>query len=292
MQTDVKSSSSKSKPGKGNIENENQGQGTYAIPPTSEVKDQIEIEVDPTGPLYVPLQPPKALNANDVKDPNADVSYVTKLFHKYANQDSVKHVEEELARIQKQTNETYAGVVEPKPVASSSIFNPDTLPQRSELSKVLDTSMKTSIASLAYTAEKAGVILNKSTKLAEKWEDHVSTYDKFIKSLSPTFNSNLFKIGAFIAIVGIFVFQMGLARKIPEFVSSVVASIPIAAPVPSVKTLKETIPEVIPVPTTNMSDIFFQHPLACVGIVGCVVGTVGGIKLTLYALKLLKLIKK
>jgi hypothetical protein len=114
---------------------------------------------------------------------------------------------------------------------------------------VLDTVMKTSIIMMQTATIRAGLVISTSKTLVDKWQGLVKSYDNFLNNLKPSWGSNFIKVGGFVAVAGFFIFHMGLARKIPEFALDLISSIS------------------IPTPTNSqITDIFMQHPFACVGI--------------------------
>lgn len=90
----------------------------------------------------------------------------------------------------------------------------------------LDQFMKLTVNQLDVLSEKVGINLEKSQELTSKWDKLKLKLDAYIKSLKDTNYKKIFTIASCISAALYFSYQMGLYRKIPDFVTTLVSNIP------------------------------------------------------------------
>lgn len=245
-----------------------------------------DIQVDTS---YVPTQLQKEIpNSRTVTETN---NFIVDLFNKYATKETrAAYDAEQKAALSRAASET-CEEVRPRPIpkttaeilekAKEKLYN-NRLPN----AIALDTTLKSSLAFFEYGAAKVNIELPKSINrfYANQWNEQVKAYDKFITTHQGPWPAIVKAVK-----IASFVFQMGLARKIPDFVLGLLGALSPPSPTTVVQL---SMPEnTVPSPSKTV-DIFMEHPLACLAIGTGLVATFTALSLCTYTLKVLRIIRK
>jgi hypothetical protein len=155
--------------------------------------------------------------------------------------------------------------------------------QRTKEAQGTDLAMKGIINHIEELGNKTNIKIEKSQELTQLWKDYIHSLDAYIKSKNL---SKYLKWAACITTIGLFVFKMGLARKIPEFFFSALSNISI----PSAQTMGNHLQSAGSHVKPNESTLnaLMETPLTPLMIltgVGGLTITMGILKATLWVLR-------
>lgn len=213
-------------------------------------------------------------------DPRTYESTLARLYHKYCHQDDPEakshQLREETAKKAREANETYETEIPMKTYYTPLNLSPEIL--------MTDTVLKSSVAHLDEIGMRIGVQMQKSTELASEWNTHIQSLDKYIKSIAVLpWRKTLTYSACFVGLFA-FLWKMGALRKLPDFLSSVLAC------APTMSTASPVINEVnIPKPDIEYTLKAFMEspltPLTLVSGVGVLTIGLGSLKLILWVLR-------
>jgi len=149
---------------------------------------------------------------------------------------------------------------------------------------VMDLGIKATVSQLDELSNRLGIQIEKSTELASKWETIKVKLDAYIKSLEGVNYKRVFTYTACTMTILYFVYQMGIYRKLPDFLISIASHIPLPnfkgndVPIPK-PSIESTFNKVMDMPLT---------PLTIVTGVGSIVTMLGILKVSLWIIRKLK----
>lgn len=110
-----------------------------------------------------------------------------------------------------------------------------------------------------------GKDLTKSKELADDWRRHINALDAYIKSLQGLPWSKMLSYSACFLLIGTFIWEMGIWRAFPDFLSTAIKLIPTTGM--SSTTIQETVAELPKPSVTSTMNAIAKSPVAVFGIV-------------------------
>lgn len=157
-------------------------------------------------------------------------------------------------------------------------------PMYSKETCTVDIAMKAIVADIEAIGDKLNIKVEKSIALGNSWKTLKDDLDTYIKSHQNI--TRFLKWGACLTTMGVFLFKMGLARKVPEFLLSTLANIP-APSMQSVGSQMHSFASQAK-PTDTTLHAFLETPLTPIMVLtgaGGLAITVSLLKVTLWLLR-------
>ena len=195
--------------------------------------DDEDITVDKNAPEYnLPLPPVQQEQEPVQQEPEVDVisklNPANKIFESlqsllfaYATQEEAIRYKYELAALEaQQANMTNEIVQRPQEVLNN-------LEPLSPYAVAVNSLMYVTIASIDAITTRLNMNLEKSSKLAIFWKDHLAKYEKFISEIKSRkkFTFKILALGGFGVMTLSFLWYCYKAQKIPAFVSQAIGGI-------------------------------------------------------------------
>jgi hypothetical protein len=255
--------------------------------------EEDEITVDTNAPVY---NPPQLVQKPVQQEPDVDAisklnpakkifeSLQSLLFANSTPEEAIRYKSELKDLEAQQANMTNEIVERPQEVLNN-------LEPLSPYAVAANSLMYVTIASIDATTARLNMDLEKSSKLATFWKEHLAKYEKFISEIKSRkkFTFKILAIGGFGVMTLSFLWYCYKAQKIPEFVSQAIGGItslmPTSTPVP--KDLPSTKPSF-----TDSYNILQEHPMASGIVVGTVASVLLSAKVIMVAIKVIRFIRK
>lgn len=144
---------------------------------------------------------------------------------------------------------------------------------------MVNVMMKSFVSQIQELSQHLGKEITKSTELAHQWKQHIHALDKYIESLKQMPWKKVLTYGACLITVTGFLWKMGAARALPDFLSNVIQFVP-----------KTVLPEAT-IPKPNIESTLRTAmetpvtPLTIITAVGAITVTLSILKVTLLVLR-------
>lgn len=239
-------------------------------------KSTSKVNIVPENTSTMPLEDINSDNTQDISSTKVLENIVT-TGNQYLGEASVNAIKEQYSI--NGNSFTIPDNTKDKPV-----IVPNTKIKQSPQILIIDQGIKLTVEQLDNISTRLGIQIEKNAELATKWETIKVKLDNYIKSLEGVNYKKAFTyVGCGIAIA-YFVYQMGIYRKLPDFLISIASHIPLPnlkgndVPVPK-PTIESTLNNVMDAPLT---------PLTIVTGIGSIVTLLGIVKISLWVIRKLK----